>query len=172
MLEGDAAKRLRPGDIGPWTRAARAPGILLNAAAFEFRAAAPAISEGFLPDTISTDIDAERVLDPRANMMTTLSKFLKLGMTPEQLIERTTANAAKAIRRAELGTLSEGAVADIAVIALEPGNFGFLDDTHSRLEGDRRLRCVLTVRNGAIVWDTDGLSASDQVKAGPYSNFK
>src|SRR5262249_4741346 len=138
----------------------------------EFRNAAPAIRGGVLPDTISTDIDARSVLLQRANMMTTLSKFLNLGMTPEQLIERATANAARAIRRPELGTLSEGAVADIALIELERGKFTFRDSEGGRLEGDRRLRCVLTVRNGAIVWDNDGLSAPDQMKAGPYTNFK
>ena len=63
-------------------------------------------------------------------------------------------------------------MADIAVVELEHGQFGFLDSGHGRLPGDRRLRCVLTVRNGAIVWDTDGLSAPDAIKAGPYSNFK
>jgi dihydroorotase len=105
-------------------------------------------------------------------MMTTLSKFLNLGMTTEQLIERTTVNAARAIHRPELGTLNEGAVADIALIEMEQGKFGFFDAAHERLNGDRRMRCVLTVRNGAIVWDTDGLSAPDQVKAGPDSNFK
>ena len=145
---------------------------MYNAAAFEFTKAAAAIREGFLPDTISTGIDADSVLSSRVNMMTTLSKFLNLGLTVEQVIERTTANAAKAIRRPEFGTLSDGTVADIAVIELEQGKFNFRDAAQAPLQGDRRLRCVLTIRNGAIVWDTDGLSAPDQTKAGPYSNFK
>jgi dihydroorotase len=98
-------------------------------------------------------------------MMTVLSRNLNAGATPEQVIERVTATAAQVIRHPELGALSEGAVADIAVIELEHGKF-------PRLQGDRRLRCVLTIRNGAIVWDTDALSAPDQGKAGPYSNFK
>jgi predicted amidohydrolase len=117
------------------------------------------------PDTIWTDIDADSVLLQHNNMMTRLSKSVNQGMTVEQVVERTTVNAARAIRRPDLGTLSEGAVADIALVELERGKF-------PRLQGDRRLRCVLTVRNGAIVWDTDGLGAPDQVKAGPYSNFK
>jgi len=116
-------------------------------------------------DVIWTDIDADSVLLNNGNMMTVLSKLLNTGATPEQLIARTTVNAAKAIRHPELGSLSEGTVADIAVIELQHGNF-------PRLKGDRRLRCLLTVRNGAVVWDTEGLSAPDQMKAGPYSNFK
>jgi dihydroorotase len=95
-----------------------------------------------------------------------------MGLTVEQIIERVTVNPARAIRRADLGTLSEGAVADIALIEAREGSFGFLDSAHGRLDGKRRLRCVLTVRNGAIVWDSDGLGATDSSKAGPYSNFK
>jgi dihydroorotase len=124
------------------------------------------VERGHTPaETISTGIDADSALVEHNNMMTALSKFLNHGVTPEELIARTTVNAARAIRRPELGTLGEGSVADIAVIELEAGKF-------PRLGGDRRLRCVLTVRNGAIVWDTDGLSAPDVTKAGPYSNFK
>ena len=178
MFEGSDAKRLRPGDIqthmysrvtpfAPSMREARARGILFDVGGFWFRIAAPAIHQGFLPDTISTDIDTESVLLPRANMMTTLSKLINLGMTPEQAIARATVNAARAIRRPELGALSEGAVADIAVLEMEQGQFGFVDSGHGRLPGDRRLRCVLTVRNGAIVWDSDGLSAPDWLEAGP-----
>jgi dihydroorotase len=145
---------------------------VLNGSTLEFRSVSAAIRAGSLPETISTGLDAESVLLQRANMMTTLSKFLTMGMTPEQVIERTTANAARAIGRPELGTLSEGSVADIALIELEHGKFSFPDAAGARLDGDRRLRCVLTVRNGSIVWDNEGLSAPDQVKGGPYSNFK
>lgn len=193
MLEPDSgdgeqtARRLRAGDIqthmysrltplAPWMREARTRGILFDlghgAQGFWFRVAVPALRQGFLPDTISSDIDAESVLLARADMMTTMSKLLNLGMTVEQLVERATVNPARAIRRPELGTLNEGEVADIAVMELEEGKFGFLDSGHGRLTGDRRLRCVLTVRNGAIVWDSEGLSAPDWIKAGPYTNFK
>jgi dihydroorotase len=120
--------------------------------------------EGALPDTtISSGTET---------MMTALSRLLNRGITPEQLVERTTVDAARAVHRPELGTLSEGAGADIALIELEHGKFWFPDAGHARLEGDRRLRCVLTIRRGAIVWDTDGLAAPDRSKAGPYSNFK
>ena len=95
-----------------------------------------------------------------------------IGLTLEQVIERSTVNPAKAIRRPELGTLSEGSAADIAVLELEEGKFAFLDSGHGKLVGDKRLRCVLTVKDGKVVWDTEGLSLTDWSAAGPYSNFK
>jgi predicted amidohydrolase len=150
----------------------RKRGVLLDTGSFWFRTAGPAIRRGFLPDTISTDIQKGNILLVRADMMNTLSKFLNLGMTLEQVIERVTVNAARAIRRPELGQLREGAPADIAVLRLEKGKFGFVDAGHTRLAGDRRLRCVLTVRAGRVVWDSEGLSLTEWTHAGPYSNYK
>jgi dihydroorotase len=187
-------KHMRPGDIHthfygrlipqidsdnkvqPYMWEARKRGVLFDvghgAGAFWFRIAAPMIEQGFLPDTISTDIHKNSVMLPKATMTQTMSKFLNLGMTLEQVIERSTVNPARAIRRPDLGTLSEGATADIAVLALERGRFAFLDSGHGKLTGDRRLRCAMTVRDGRIVWDEDGLAATDVSAAGPYSNFK
>jgi dihydroorotase len=172
-------KRLRAGDIFSHIFGQNAPdpdalaearkrGILLDVGSFSFRA----VKQGFLPDTISTDIDKDTVMLPRANMTTTMSKFLNLGMTIEQVVERTTISPARAIRRPELGTLSEGAIADITLLEMQEGKFGFLDAEHAKLIGDHQLRCVLTIRNGAIVWDSEGLVATDWTHAGPYSNFK
>ncbi len=124
------------------------------------------------PDTISSGIDSKNVLLPRANMSWAMSIYLNLGMTAEQIIERVTSNAARAISRPQLGTLSEGSVADIAVLEIQQGKFGFLDAALTRLDANRRFRCLLTVRNGVIVWDSEGLSISDTVHAGPYTNFK
>ena len=155
---------------------ARKRGVLFDvghgSGSFLFRIAAPAVAQGFLPDTISTDIHKDSVMLPRATMITTMSKFLNLGLSVEQVVERSTVNPARAIRRPELGTLSEGAVADIAVIELERGQFAFLDSGHGKLTGDKNLRCVLTVRNGKVVWDPDGLFAAEYTTTGPYSNFK
>lgn len=180
------AATLRSGDIvtNTYSRSASPPaleqvrrrGVLLDgtqgAEGLWFRVAAPAIRQGLLPDTISTGMDRASLMLPRATMTTTMSKFLNLGMTPEQIIERVTANAARTIHRSDLGALSEGAGADIALLEIEQGNFGFLDSGHARLAANRRFRCVLTVRNGKVVWDSEGLAAPDVLKAGPYSNFK
>lgn len=167
----DANKRVQP-----YMLEARKRGILFDvghgSGSFWFRIAVPAIEQGFLPDTISTDIHKDSIMLPRANMITTMSKFLNIGLTLEQVIERSTVNPAKAIRRPELGTLSEGSAADIAVLQLEEGKFAFLDSGRGKLIGDKRLRCVLTVKDGKVVWDTEGLSLTDWSTAGPYSNFK
>jgi dihydroorotase len=187
-------KHMRPGDIQthvygrllpqldanlkvqPYMWEARKRGVLFDvghgSGSFWFRIASPAVAQGFLPDTISTDIHKDSVMLPRATMITTMSKFLNLGMTIEQVIERSTVNPARAIRRPELGTLSEGSVADIAILELERGQFAFLDAGHGKLSGDLNLRCVLTVRAGKVVWDPDGLFAAEYSTTGPYSNFK
>ena len=155
---------------------ARKKGVLFDVGhgngSFYYRKAVPALKQGFLPDTISTDIHKRSIMLPRANMVTTMSKFLNLGLTLEQIVERTTVAPARAIRRTELGTLSEGAEADIAVFRLSEGKFGFLDSGRAKLVGDKKLFCVLTVRNGAIVWDTEGLAATEFTNAGPYTNFR
>ena len=117
-------------------------------------------------------MDKTSLLLPRADMMTTLSKFLNIGVPIEQLVERVTVRAARAIKRPELATLREGGLADIAVIELQTGRFGFLDAGHSRLQGDRRLRAVLTIRKGEVVWDSEGLSRTDWSQAGPYTNYR
>jgi len=162
--------------IQPWMWEARKRGVLFDvghgSSGLWFRIAVPAIRQGFTPDTISTGLDRESAMLPRATMTNVLSKFLDMGMTLEQLVERTTSNPARAIHRPDLGALTEGAPADIALLEIQRGNFGFLDSGHAKLMGDQRLRCVLTLRNGAVVWDSDGLAATDWIKAGPYSNFK
>lgn len=187
-------ERLRPGDLlthlyrrltgvldpagklRPYYFEAQRRGLLFDvghgAAGFWFRIAAPAIEQGLLPDTISSGLDRESVMLPGATLTNVMSKLLNLGMTLEQVIERTTVHAARAIRRPELGTLSEGAEADVALLALERGQFAFLDSGRARLTGQARLRCALTVRAGKVVWDPDGLDAEDWREAGPYSNFK
>lgn len=124
------------------------------------------------PEIISSGMDAHNVLLPRVNMGTAMSIYLNLGMTAEQIIERVTSNAARAIGRPQLGNLSEGSIADVAVLEIQQGKFGFLDSARTRLDANRRFHCVLTVRNGAIVWDSEGLSISDTIRAGPYTNFK
>lgn len=172
LRSGDVLTGAYPSGGDGQARAARKAGALLDTASFWFRVAAPAIREGLLPDTVSTNLHKGSILLERANMMTALSKLLNLGMTVEQLIERVTVAPARVIRHPELGHLGEGAPADIALLELQKGKFGFLDAGHARLDADRRLRCVLTIRAGRVVWDSEGLSLTDWTNAGPYSNFK
>jgi dihydroorotase len=164
------------GNLTNTMTAARKRGVLFDLGhgtqGFLFRHAVPAARAGFLPDVLSTAMDKTSLLLPRADMMTTLSKFLNMGVPIEQLLERVTVRAARAIKRPDLATLREGGLADIAVIEMQTGRFGFLDAGHSRLQGDRRLRAVLTIREGEVVWDSEGLSHTDWTKAGPYTNYR
>ncbi|HEU0138885.1 MAG TPA: amidohydrolase/deacetylase family metallohydrolase [Bryobacteraceae bacterium] len=187
-------KHMRPGDIHthfygrltpqlddskkvqPYMWQARKRGVLFDvghgSGSFWFRIAAPALKQGFLPDTISTDIHKDSIMLSRATMPNVMSKLLNLGATLEQVVERSTITPAKAIRRPELGLLKEGGVADIAVFSLDRGRFEFLDSGRGKLTGDKNLRCVLTVRKGKVVWDSEGLSLTGWSEAGPYSNYK
>lgn len=187
-------KHMRPGDIHthfygrltpqldankkiqPYMLEARKRGVLFDvghgSGSFWFRIAVPAIQQGFLPDTISTDIHKSSIMLPRATLTNVMSKFLNIGMTLEQVIERSTLNPAKAIRRDDLGTLSEGKVADIAILAVDRGQFAYLDSGHGKLTADKRIRAAATIRNGRVVWDADGISSVDRTRIGPYSNFK
>ncbi len=140
--------------------------------ALRFGAIQAALKKGMPPDTISSGVDAANAVLQGANLLTAMSIYLNLGMTPQQILERVTTNAARAIERPELGALNEGSAADVAVLEIQEGKFGLLDSGNERLDAKRRFRCVLTVRNGAIVWDTGGLSIPDSLKAGPYTNFK
>jgi dihydroorotase len=151
---------------------ARSRGVLFDlghgAGSFWWRIAVPAVRQGFPPDTISTDLHKVSALVPNATMTTTMSKCLALGMSVEDVIRRSTVEPARAIRRPELGTLAVGAEADIAVLELVHGDFGFVDSGRARMRGRERFECILTIRAGEIVWDRNGLSLPDWESAGDY----
>ena len=183
-------KHLRPGDIHThmyakhipllderghvhtYVREARDRGILFDVGhgqgSFWFRIAVQALNQGFGPDTISTDLHKVSVLRPNAHLMAVLSKFLNMGMSLQEVITRCTVTPAQVIRHPELGTLSVGAEADVAVIEMREGDTGVVDCGHARLRGTRRLQCVLTLRAGEVVWDPTGLTCPDWETAGMY----
>jgi dihydroorotase len=147
--------------VNDYVREARGRGVIFDTGhgnmSFLFRNAIPAMEQGFPPDTISTDLHkTSRWVD--ATMPVTMSKFLAMGMPLNEVIDRSTRIPAEVIRRPELGHLSVGASADIAVIERRQGNFGFVDSLRTRLEGDQKLECQMTVRAGKIVWDRNGIS--------------
>ena len=127
-------------------------------ASFRFHLAVPAMAQGFPPDTISTDLHRRSRLLPNATMNITMSKMLALGMPLQEVIYRSTQRPAEVIRRPELGHLSVGAEADVAVLAIHQGRFGFVDATRSTLQGSQKIEGRMTLRAGEIVWDQDGLS--------------
>jgi dihydroorotase len=130
-------------------------------AMFHFDIAAPAMEQGLLPDSFGSDLHRYSMNAGMKNMLYTMSKYLNMGMALEDIIFRATWNTAKFLQREDLGHLSEGAVADIAVLNLRTGNFGFIDAKGYKLSGDRKLEAELTIREGKIVWDLNGLAAKE-----------
>ena len=176
-------ERLRPGDISthvfrgptPWFDAegkvlpylhqARDKGVIFDvghgAGSFCFRNAVPAIAQGFYPDSISTDLHTLCMNMGMLDMVTTMSKFLVIGMPLLEVIRTSTVNPAREIGHPELGHLTVGAVADVAVLNLMQGSFGYADSFGGRLAGDQRLIAELTVKDGAVVWDWNGRAGVD-----------
>jgi len=120
---------------------------------FVFRNAVPATAQGFYPDTISTDLHADSQNAAMMDMPTSMSKFLAMGMPLEAVVYSTTWKPAQVIRHEELGHLSVGARADIAVWTLVEGSFAFRDAFDGRIAGNRRLRAEMTFLNGKVMWD-------------------
>ena len=160
--------------VNGYVREARERGVIFDtghgAGSFWFRIAAAAMAQGFPPDTISTDLHKASRMLPNATMPITMSKFLALGMSLQEVIYRSTQKSAEVIRRPELGHLTPGAEADIAVLAVHEGDFGFVDSGRARMPGRQKLECELTVRAGQIVWDLNGRSRPDWDGIGDYRN--
>jgi dihydroorotase len=154
--------RLRPGDIlthafRPWpnspataqgtvkaaVREARERGVLFDIGhgmgSFAFRTARAMLANGFYPDTISSDVHALCINGPAFDQVTTMSKFLCLGMELPDVIAASTANAAFALRRLELGTLKPGGSGDATIMSVQEGRFDYVDVVGEHLAGDRRI---------------------------------
>lgn len=156
---------LPEGTLNPGMREGRRRGVIFDvghgAGSFTWRVAVPAIQQGFLPDSISTDLHIASMNAGMKDMANVMSKFLALGLTVDQIVEQTTWNPAWEIRHEELGHLSVGAVADVALFRIEHGKFGFTDVYGARLEGDRKFVCEMTIKDGKIVYDLNGVSRPD-----------
>lgn len=129
-----------------------------GAGSFWFRNAVPALRDGFSPDTISTDLHMGNINGPVSSMLNTMSKCLCMGMPLEEVIQRSTVLPAQLIGRPELGTLSAGACADVAVFERLEGTFGYTDCGKAKMLGSQKLECQLTLRAGQIVYDPNGMS--------------
>lgn len=152
------------GEIRSFVNQARQRGILFDlghgGAGFWFDQAKPAAGQNFFPDTFGTDLHRFSMNSAMKDMMNVMSKFMALGLSLDQVIERGSWNAAKAIQHRELGNLSEGSVADLVIFKVREGKFGFMDSSGSTIEGTKKLEAELTVKQGKVVWDLNGLSTS------------
>jgi dihydroorotase len=182
-LEDLLLKHLRPGDIlthtyahvggrvpivdgegrlRPFVLEARKRGIIFDAGhgggSFLFSQAVPATKQGFYPDVISTDLHIGSMNGGMKDILNTMSKFLILGMPLKDVIKANTSRAAEVIKRPDLGHLAVGAEADVAVLRVVQGSFGFIDSGGGKMPGDRKLECELTVKAGQVVWDLNGIS--------------
>jgi dihydroorotase len=150
------------GRLRPYVLAARQRGLVFDVGhgggSFLFRQAVPAIKQGFYPDVISTDLHTGSMNTGMKDILNTMSKFLNLGMPLRDVIRANTARAADAIKRRDLGHLGVGAEADVAVLGVRRGSFGFIDTAGGKLTGDQKLECELTVKAGQVVWDLNGIS--------------
>jgi len=186
-------KKLRPGDIYthcfyapvpmldaagkllPYLFEARKRGVLFDVghggAAFEFRQAVPAVQQGFPPDTISTDVHSGSLNSGMKDQLNVMSKFLNMGMPLDDVVLRSTWNAARIIRRDQIGHLSSGAIADLAVLRVEKGQFAFVDSYGARMDGTQRLANELTVASGLVVYDLNGRTRESWDKLGKYEGL-
>ena len=134
---------------------------------FLWSCAIPLMKAGFIPDSISTDLHYSSMNSGMKDMLNVMDKFLALGMSLDEVILRSTWNPAKEIQHEELGHLSVGAPADVTVLRLEKGNFGFVDQSGGRFDGTSKLVAEMTVRDGLVVYDLNGMSAVPWEKVPP-----
>lgn len=182
-LEELFLKKLRPGDIythafakldgsretivdeatntmKPFMQAARARGIIFDVgyggASFNYTQAIPALKAGFFPNTISTDLHTGSMNTSMKDQLSVMSKFMQMGMPLTEVIKASSWTPAQVIKREELGHLTEGAEADIAILNIRKGNFGFYDKTGYKVNGTEKFECELTIRAGKIAYDLNG----------------
>jgi dihydroorotase len=126
---------------------------------FRWATAVPLMKAGFVPDSISTDLHTSSMNAGMKDMLNVMDKFLAMGMPLDDVVRVSTWNPAKHIQREQLGSLSVGLPGDVAVLRLEKGKFGFVDQSAGRLDGTQRLACEMTLRDGKVVYDLNGMTA-------------
>ncbi|MEC8636302.1 MAG: amidohydrolase family protein, partial [Bacteroidota bacterium] len=128
---------------------------------FLFEQSVPAVEQGFKPDVISTDLHTGSMNGGMKNINNVMSKFLNMGLSIQELIAATTSRPAKYIKRNDLGNLSVGGLADITLLKIREGNFGFIDTKGKRMRGNQKIECELTIKGGRVVYDLNGIASSD-----------
>jgi dihydroorotase len=153
------------GHVNPGMVEGRKRGVIFDVGhgggSFLWRIAMPLIKDGFVPDSISTDLHIGSMNAGMKDMLNVMDKFLAMGMSLDDVIAKSTWNPAREVKQETLGHLSVGAPADVAVLRLEKGQFGLVDMYGARLASTQRLVAELTVRDGKVVYDLNGLSRPD-----------
>ena len=126
---------------------------------FAFSQAIPAINQGLKPNTISTDLHTGSMNGGMKDLLNVMSKFLNMGLNLNEVITSVTWDAAKSIKKENLGNLSVGSIADITILNLREGDFGFIDTKNKKMNGTKKLECELTIKDGKIVYDLNGLAS-------------
>jgi dihydroorotase len=157
---GHRDELLDNGKLNPAMWEGRKRGIIFDighgGGSFYWYVAIPAYEQGFYPDSISTDLHTGSMNSGMKDMTNVMSKCLNLGSSLDAVIRMSTWSPANEIYRPQLGNLDTGAEADIAVLRLDRGRFGFPDSAGATNAGAQKLTCEMTVRKGKIVWDLNG----------------
>ncbi len=150
------------GKILPFVVEAQKNGIIFDVGhgggSFRFSQAIPALKSGFIPNTISTDLHTGSMNAGMKDQLNVMSKFLNIGMNLQQVIAASTWHPAQVIHREDLGHLTANTVADVALFTLQKGKFGFVDSGGFSCQGTQKLQCELTIRDGKVVYDLNGIS--------------
>ena len=153
------------GRLLPYLAEARRRGVLFDVGhgggSFLFRQAIPAVKQGWTPDVISTDLHVFSMNGGAKDLLNVMSKFLNMGMSLSDVVRRATWSPAQCIKQPGLGHLTVGSGADLTILNLRTGSFGFLDVAGARMSGTQKLECELTLRDGHVVWDLNGIAAAD-----------
>lgn len=154
----DTAKK----ELKPFVLEGRKRGLIYDVGhgggSFRYSQAIPAIKAGLFPDVISTDLHTGSMNAGMKDQLNVMSKFLALGMPLQEVIKASTWRPAEVINRKELGHLSVGAIADVAVLKRQKGRFGFFDVARYKQIGKEKLECELTLKDGRIVYDLNAIS--------------
>lgn len=149
-------------EFKPFVREAQERGIVFDVgyggASFDFRQAIPSLDAGFFPNTISTDLHKGSMNNAMKDILNIMSTFLAMGADLDKVIEATTWTPAKVIQREMLGNLSEEGIADVAILQLREGDFGFWDRNGYKISGNKRFESQMTIKDGKIVYDLNGIA--------------
>jgi dihydroorotase len=156
------------GKVLPYLLKARKRGVRFDlghgAGSFWWSEAVPAIRDGWVPDTISTDLHVSSMNAGMKDMTTSMSKVLSLGVPLADVIKMSTLNPSISIHRPTVGRLAAGDRADVAVLRLDHGSFGYQDARGARFMGSQKLVCEMTLLDGKVVWDLNGRAGEDWKK--------